>query len=99
MNRICRLAVLTLLFCASCGIVTDDSSDAPVFQFTPSVERSEVTGLPLNASWQIQYSGDLDLSVEADVYNLDLFDTNIEVIDQLHQRGIFVMCYFSAGSY
>ena len=99
MNRICRLAVLALLFCASCGIVTDDSSDAPVFQFTPSVEWSEVTGLPLNASWQIQYSGDLDLSVEADVYNLDLFDTNIAVIDQLHQRGIFVMCYFSAGSY
>jgi len=99
MKGISRLNILVLLFCASCGIGTDDSFDSPVFQFTPSVERTEVTGLPLNASWQIQYSGDLDLSAEADVYNLDLFDTNIEVIDQLHQRGIFVMCYFSAGSY
>lgn len=99
MNGISRLNILILLFCASCGIGTDDSFDSPVFQFTPSVERTEATGLPLNASWQIQYSGDLDLSAEADVYNLDLFDTNIEVIDQLHQRGIFVMCYFSAGSY
>jgi hypothetical protein len=34
-----------------------------------------------------------------DVYNLDLFDTDSADIAQLHERGIFVMCYFSAGSF
>lgn len=99
MKRVIGAAVLIVLFCASCGLAPETETDAPVFQFTPSVERAEIPSLPLTASWQIQYSGDLDLSVEADVYNLDLFDTNVEVIDQLHQRGIYVMCYFSAGSY
>ncbi len=33
------------------------------------------------------------------VFNLDLFETSSSVIEALHQRGVFVMCYFSAGSY
>ncbi len=52
-----------------------------------------------NTSWQIQYSGTRDLTFTVQVYNLDLFDTPSEVIDELHTRGIKVMCYFSAGSY
>jgi hypothetical protein len=55
--------------------------------------------LPLHASWQIQYTGDIDLSLDVDVYNLDLFDTAPEDIADLHSRGIYVMCYFSAGSW
>jgi hypothetical protein len=34
-----------------------------------------------------------------DVFNLDLFDTDPAIISGLHARGIYVMCYFSAGSY
>lgn len=33
------------------------------------------------------------------MFNLDLFDTPSEAIARLHERGVFVMCYFSAGSY
>ncbi|MDO8754310.1 MAG: endo alpha-1,4 polygalactosaminidase [Anaerolineales bacterium] len=47
----------------------------------------------------IQYSGEIDLDQPVDVYNLDLFDTDAAVIHQLQENGIFVMCYFSAGSY
>lgn len=61
---------------------------------TPFQQRT----ISLTATWQIQYSGEMDYSLDVDVYNLDLFDTGADVIAQLHKRNIFVMCYFSAGT-
>lgn len=55
--------------------------------------------LPLQARWQIQYTGPLQIDVDVNVFNVDLFDTPAETIALLRQRGVFVMCYFSAGSY
>ncbi len=60
---------------------------------------SSPSSLPIRVSWQIQYTGRIDVNLNVDVFNLDLFDTPQEVIDDLHERGVFVMCYFSAGSY
>ncbi len=60
--------------------------------------RSDSGILPIT-SWQIQYSGELDLDIEVDTFNLDLFDTPTEIIVELKKRGVFVICYFSAGSY
>jgi hypothetical protein len=66
----------------------------------PDAETAEQPSqIPLNATWQIQYSGEMDYSLDVDVYNLDLFDTDQAIISQLLDRGVFVMCYFSAGSY
>lgn len=50
------------------------------------------------SSWQIQYTGELDLDLEAAVFNLDLFDAPQPAVDELHRRGVYLMCYFSAGS-
>lgn len=50
-------------------------------------------------SWQIQYSGDLDTSLDVQMYDLDLFDTPQAVFDELHAHGRTVICYFSAGSW
>jgi hypothetical protein len=63
-----------------------------------SAGRSD-PGLLTITSWQIQYSGELDLDIEVDAFNLDLFDTPTEIIIELKERGVFVICYFSAGSY
>jgi len=54
--------------------------------------------LSSNSDFYIQYSGEIDLTQPADVYNLDLFDTDVTDIVQLHERGVYVMCYFSAGT-
>ncbi len=51
------------------------------------------------ASWQIQFTGALDTSLDVDVYVLDLFDTPQATIDSLHTAGSRVVCYFSAGSW
>jgi hypothetical protein len=50
-------------------------------------------------SWQIQYTGALDLSFDVQMYDLDLFETSQTVIDELHAAGRRVVCYFSAGSW
>lgn len=50
-------------------------------------------------SFHIQYSGEIDLDLPVQVYNLDLFDTPAEDIATLHQRGVHVVCYFSAGTF
>lgn len=62
---------------------------------TGSVSRP----LPQNVSWQIQYTGKIDTNPDVGVFNLDLFDTPPPVMEELHRRGIFIICYFSAGSY
>ncbi len=70
--------------------------------FLPSVANSGDNTFrlpPLEASWQIQYNGEIDTSLDVDVFNLDLFDTHPSTIQALHKRDVFVMCYFSAGSY
>lgn len=50
-------------------------------------------------SWQIQYSGEMDLNLDVDIYDLDLFETAAEDIETLQARGIRVICYLNAGSW
>lgn len=50
-------------------------------------------------SWQIQYTGEVDLSLNVQVYNLDLFETSTAEIEALHARGIRVICYLNAGAW
>ena len=50
-------------------------------------------------SWQWQLTElPVDLGVQAEVYDLDLFETDVATIAALHARGSKVICYLSAGS-
>ncbi|KAG8626063.1 hypothetical protein KVT40_006464 [Elsinoe batatas] len=57
----------------------------------------------VSTSWQIvlnqAVTADKAVSFDAQVYDLDLFETTKATIDDLHNKGKKVMCYFSAGSY
>jgi hypothetical protein len=74
---------------------------------TPTQTRSLIStpmagsfpNLPLEFTWQIQYSGEIDKDLKVQVYDLDLFDTSSTQIENLRRNGVFVICYFSAGSY
>ena len=48
--------------------------------------------------WQLD-TGDIDISFNVEMYDVDLFETPQSKIDDLHGRGRKVICYFSAGSY
>jgi hypothetical protein len=49
-------------------------------------------------TWQWQLDEEVDTSVEADVYDIDLY-ADQSVIDELHTRGAKVICYISVGSW
>lgn len=79
---------------------TDNGATASI---PPTLVPAETVYPPLQLlpemSWQIQYSGEMNYALDVDVYNLDLFDTETKTITDLKERGVFVMCYFSAGSH
>lgn len=50
-------------------------------------------------TWQWQLADlPVDTNVDADVFDLDLFDTSPDVIRELHLKGRKVICYISVGS-
>jgi endo-alpha-1,4-polygalactosaminidase (GH114 family) len=49
-------------------------------------------------TWQWQLDDEMDTSPEADVYDVDLY-VDQSVIDELHARGVKVICYISVGSW
>ena len=50
-------------------------------------------------SWQWQLSGEINTNYDVEVYDLDLVETSQNVIDELHNKGVKVICYFNAGSF
>ncbi len=52
-----------------------------------------------NTTWQWQLTSDLDLSVDAQMWDIDLFDNSASVVATLHAQGRKVICYMSAGSW
>ena len=54
---------------------------------------------PAGATFQLQLQGQVDLSYDAAVYDIDMFDSPRSVVSQLHELGRHVVCYVSAGSY
>lgn len=53
----------------------------------------------MNDSFQIQFTGDIDTSIPADIYELDLFDTPTGLIDALHASGRKAICYINTGTW
>lgn len=54
----------------------------------------------VNTTWQWQLSGDtIDQSFEVDMYDIDLFDSDVSVVAALHEKGRKVVCYISVGSW
>jgi hypothetical protein len=85
----CLAAALGLRCAASGGDAVDLGAAGTMDWWKP----------PLGASLQIQFVGSLDLTVGADVYDVDLFDTDAEVVGTLHSQGRRVLCYLNAGAW
>jgi len=50
-------------------------------------------------NWHLQLTGKINTDHNADVYDIDLEETPKSFIDELHKKGIAVICYFSAGTW
>ena len=51
-----------------------------------------------DTTWQWQLTTPVDQSVDAAMFDIDLFDNSAGVVAALHARGRRVVCYMSAGS-
>ncbi len=54
---------------------------------------------PSQVNWQWQLTSPVDLTVDADVYDIDLFTNDASVVAQLHAKGRKAICYVSVGSW
>jgi hypothetical protein len=50
-------------------------------------------------SWQWQLQGEIDTSVDVQMYDVDGFETRAATVQTLHDDGRAVVCYLSAGSW
>ncbi|HEX5542401.1 MAG TPA: endo alpha-1,4 polygalactosaminidase [Micromonospora sp.] len=48
-------------------------------------------------TWQVQLTGELDLNVDADVFEFDAFTTPVQAVERLRSRGRRLICYINAG--
>ena len=108
--RLCLLiapVVLTGLACSLSGAspsLPPPATPSRVAQSTSPIPTQEAAlglWIPVpGTSWQWQLSElPVDLSVEAEAYDLDLFETDAATVAALHDRGRKVICYVSAGSW
>ncbi|HKE79385.1 MAG TPA: endo alpha-1,4 polygalactosaminidase [Solirubrobacteraceae bacterium] len=67
------------------------------------VDRLDLTGprwVPApNTTWQWQLTTPVDQSVDAQMYDIDLFDNAASVVASLHAAGRHVVCYLDVGTY
>ena len=52
-----------------------------------------------HTTWQWQLTTPVDLSVSAQMFDIDLFDNSSSVVAGLHDRGRKAICYLDAGTY
>jgi hypothetical protein len=81
----------------------------PAVKAPPATAAPVATGTPaapgtrwipaLGITWQWQLSGTVDQSVDAQMYDIDLFDTAASLVASLHASGRHVVCYVDAGTY
>jgi len=82
-------------------IVSACSSGEPAATLETSTDssRAGVWSPPPGTTWQWQLTGEIDTSYDVEMYDVDLFDTPIETIVLLQEKGRIVICYLSAGSF
>ncbi len=89
-------------FCPTSVVRRDQMASflARALNLKPPVIPSSGTWLPTpGVTWQWQLTGSIDTSVDAQMYDIDLFDASSTVVANLHSKGRAVVCYLSAGSY
>ncbi|WP_433547994.1 endo alpha-1,4 polygalactosaminidase [Streptomyces sp. CA-294286] len=95
-RRAALWAVLFLFLAAGCadapGPAPGPTGSAPA----PTGPRWQPRPGP---AWQWQLSGELDLSVDVPVYDVDGHTTSAEKVAALHAKGRKVICYLSTGAW
>lgn len=96
------------LFLLLIGCSDSDDNGSLEGPLPPTPDDMSISATPLVAdvwipapgtSWEWQLTGPIDLSVEADVWDIDMLENDAGVVDELHARGSRVICYISVGTW
>lgn len=99
MKHLLLLVLILLVSCASGGGDTAGGGDNGDGTSEDPPPAGEAWYQPsAGTTWQWQLSGSLNSSYDAAIYDVDLFDTSADLIQDLQDQGRKVICYFSAGS-
>lgn len=106
------LSVIVAIVLASCRPSTDSVSSASPATETatrsPALTKAPPANTPTEVPvfrpaqgtlWQWQLDTPIDTSIEAQVYDIDLFDNDASVVSALHAKGVMVICYTSVGTH
>ena len=92
-----RWAAAIALFLAGCG---GAASFSPKPASDAAAPIRQGLWIPTaGESIQFQYDGKLDLSVDAQIYDLDMFDTPASIVKRLHDLGRKTVCYIDVGTW
>ena len=82
-------------------LILSSASSGPTPTPNPDPTPTPVpgAGMPPGTTWYWQLQGAINLNVNAQAYDIDLFDVPATTYAQLKASGKKVICYFSAGSY
>lgn len=96
-----RAALILLLSAvvAGCGGEGAVSPSTMAAAATTGGLPTAVWSPPPGTTWQWQLTGEVDTSVEAEMYDVDLFEVPATTVEQLHHQGRVVVCYLSAGAW
>jgi hypothetical protein len=98
-KQLLLLLSLSLVF-DSCDNKHESKKVEPISTFTKSVQTESTLFTPrVHSTWHWQLQGYINPNLDVDIYNIDLFDSSIDLIKTLHNRGKKVICYISAGTY
>ena len=93
-------AILIVLFLVGCSDSDGSSDNSTTPTDTPPATTNGSIWIPaVNTSWQWQLTSPVDQSVDAVMYDIDLFDNETSVVASLHSQGRRVVCYISVGSW
>lgn len=79
--------------------VTDSVGATASANLSITINPGGVWQPALNTSWQWQLTTPVDQTVNAQMYDIDLFDNDASVVASLHAQGRKVICYISVGTF
>lgn len=97
----CIIVAITVSLAAVFVRRAAESTNTQSPTYTPVANGTTVWQPRVGATWNYQIDGPLPANHtgDYDVWDIDLFENNINTISALQQQGSQVICYFSAGSY
>jgi len=104
-----KISLLLILLNVACGFSTQGSIADPQAETTlalPLVRKGTAAPIwqpapGLSWQWQLSFAEQtgVDLSIPANVYDIDLFDNPAQLVAELHEQGRATICYLNAGSW